>query len=58
MKDIDGRSKDLLELLTVISDRLKAFGCNSNHSKRKTFILGTNPTNFRKNAGINLTKKY
>jgi hypothetical protein len=38
--DLGGRSKDQLEQLTVISDRLKAFGCKSNHSKRKPIILG------------------
>lgn len=38
--DIDGRSKDDLEQLSIISDRLNIFGCKSNHNEPKALILG------------------
>jgi hypothetical protein len=48
-RDIDGRSKDDLEQLTVISDLLKVFGCQSYRSKIKPLIPGGNIDPFSMN---------
>jgi hypothetical protein len=48
-RDIDGRSKDGLEQLTVISDLFAAFGCQSYRSKIKPLIPGGNIDPFSMN---------
>jgi hypothetical protein len=40
--NVDGRSKDGLEQLTVISDLFEAFGYLTNRSRREALIPGGN----------------